>query len=266
MNKCLKCGSSYRGDRCPMCGYSPSTSTKCPKCGECLFHLPWYKRLYSFICNLIYGNRFFFFLFVVIFCADITAQNTIQIHSKDGSVYKIPTENIDSITFGEGDSVTNVEAELTGSWLWGNAEKGYYELLSFNNDHTYTAYDNYFTYGFDTTTYGFYSQYSAMLTLWSNGFGYQHRYNWYITGLSPNALSVMTKMGPFTYYKLQPEVIHIHKGGYLECGVGEEYVFADGLKVRIEDNKLHAISEGATYILKYIDALNLTYAYKVVVE
>lgn len=24
MNKCLKCGSSYRGDRCPMCGYSPS--------------------------------------------------------------------------------------------------------------------------------------------------------------------------------------------------------------------------------------------------
>ena len=112
------------------------------------------------------------------------------------------------------------------------------------------------------------SNLSHGVLLWrgSNGFGYQHRYNWYITGLSPNALSVMTKMGPFTYYKLQPEVIHIHKSGYLECGVGEEYVFADGLKVRIEDNKLHAISEGTTYILKYIAALNLTYAYKVVVE
>ena len=205
-------------------------------------------------------------LFITLFCSNLMAQNMMQIHGKDGSVYEIPTENVDSITFVDGDSMTVVEAELTGSWLWGSAEKGYYELLSFNNEHTYTAYDNYFTFGFDASTYGFYSQYNAMLILWSNGFGYQHRYNWYITGLSANALSVMTKMGPFTYYKLQPEIIHIHIGGYVECEVGEEYVFADGLKVRIEDNKLHTISEGTTYILKYIAAPNLIYAYKVVVE
>lgn len=196
----------------------------------------------------------------------IAAQNTMRIHSKDGSMYEVPTENVDSITFADADSLNVVEVELADSWLWGSAEKGYYELLSFSKDHTYTANDNYFSYGFDTTTYGFYSQYSAMLTLWSYGFGYQRRYNWYITGLSDNALSVMTKMGPFTYYRLQPETLNIHEGGYLECEDGDSFVFADGVVVSIEDGKLYGAKSGTTYILKYIASSGLIYAYKTLVS
>lgn len=228
---------------------------------------PWYKRLYSSIYNFIGRNRLLLFILLVfIFCADITAQNTIRIHSKNGGVYEVQTENVDSITFGDADSLNVVEIEFAGSWLWGSAEKGYYELLSFSKDHTYTAYDNYFTYGFDTTTYGFYSQYSAMLTLWSNGFGYQHRYNWYVTGLSANALSVMTKMGPFTYYRLQPEILNIRVGNSIECADDDSFVFADGVVVNIEDGKLYGIKGGTTFIQKYIASTGLIYAYKVVVE
>jgi hypothetical protein len=199
----------------------------------------------------------------------LMAQNAMRVHYKDGREQDIPIEQVDSVTFIKGDDTASDpvgEIGITGSWLWGSQEQGYYELLTINEDRTYTGYDNYFSYGFDLMTYGWWAQIGAMISLQSNGFGYQRRYNWYITELTESALGVMTKMGPFTYYKLQPEVIHIHKSGYLECGVGEEYVFADGLKVRIEDNKLHAISEGTTYILKYIAAPNLTYAYKVVVE
>ena len=209
---------------------------------------------------------FLLILFSVFFCSYSIAQNTIRIHSKNGGVYEVQTENVDSITFGDSDSLNVAEVELAGSWLWGSAEKGYYELLSFSKDHTYTAYDNYFTYGFDTTTYGFYSQYSAMLTLWSYGFGYQRRYNWYITGLSDNALSVMTKMGPFTYYRLQPETLNIHEGGYLECEDGDSFVFADGVVVSIEDGKLYGAKSGTTYILKYIASSGLIYAYKTLVS
>lgn len=205
-------------------------------------------------------------LFLTLFCSNLMAQNSLRIHCKDGSVYVIPTENVDSITFGDADSLNVVEVELAGSWLWGSVEQGYYELLSFSKDHTYTAYDNYFTYGFDTTTYGFYSQYSAMLTLWSNGFGYQHRYNWYITGLSANALSIMTKMGPYTYYRLQPEILNIRVGDSIECADGDSIVFADGVVVRIEDGKQYGIKEGSTFIQKYIASTGLIYAYKVVVE
>ena len=204
-------------------------------------------------------------IFLVI--QQVLAQNIMRIHGRDG-VYDVRTENVDSITFVDADTLTVVEAELVGDWFWGDTEAGYYELLTFNADKTktYTGYDNYFTYGFDTTTYGFYSQYGAMLTLWSNGFGYNRRFNWYITGLTQNALEVMTKMGPFTYYRILPEIIHVHMGSYVECGVGEELLFADGVKVSIEGNKLHGISEGATYVIKYNALLNITYAYKVVVE
>ena len=202
----------------------------------------------------------------VVSYSELVAQNSMRIHQKDGSHWDVPVAQIDSITFVDADSLNVVEAELSGSWLWGSAEQGYCELLSFNKDHTYTAYDNYFTYGFDTTTYGFYSQYSAMLTLWSNGFGYQHRYTWYITGLSENALSVMTKMGPFTYYKLQPEAIHLKVGESLACNEGDSYVFTDGVVAKTEDGKLVGILPGTTFVEKLIAATNTILAYKVVVE
>ena len=106
-----------------------------------------------------------------------------------------------------------VEGSLVESWLWRDSDAGYYELLTFNEDKTYTGYDNYFTYGFDTMTYGWYAQVGAMLTLQSNGYGYNRRYNWFVMALTGNALDVMTKMGRFTYYRLQPEVIHLQAGG-----------------------------------------------------
>ena len=194
------------------------------------------------------------------------AQTHLRIHHSRGNHTDVPIAQIDSITFVDGDTILEV-AVLTGSWLWGDTIAGYYELLTFNEDHTYMGYDNYFVYGFDTMTYGWYSQWGAMLTLQSNGFGYNHRYNWYVTGLTDNALEVMTKMGPFTYYRLQPEVLKLQAGGTpLSCEGGGSFIFADGVLVRIEDNKLYGISPGTTYIQKQIVDANLIYAYKVVVE
>jgi len=125
----------------------------------------------------------------------------MRIHYKSGVHTDIAIAEIDSLTFVEGDGYkhdndnVDEDASLVGSWLWGDIDAGYYELLTFNDDHTYTGYDNYFTYGFDTQTYGGYSHYGAMLTLQSNGFGYKRRYNWYVAALTGNALEVMTRMG-----------------------------------------------------------------------
>ena len=206
------------------------------------------------------------FVTFIIFVQITNAQTHLRIHHSGGSHIDVPVAQIDSISFLDTDSLNVLESELSGSWLWGNKEKGYYELLSFNKDHTYTAYDNYFTCGFDTTTYGFYSQYSAMLTLWSDGFGYQHRYNWYITELSENAFSVMTKMGPFTYYKLQEKGIQLKVGESMTCNSGDSYIFADGIVAKIEDENLVGVIPGTTYIEKLIAVTNTIHAYKVIVE
>ena len=105
-----------------------------------------------------------------------------------------------------------------------------------------------------------------MLTLQSNGFGYNRRYNWFVIGLTENALDVMTKMGRFTYYRLQPEVIHLQVGGEsLECDNDDNFVFADGVVVRIINGKLQGVSEGKTYILKYNAEKMLILSYKVIV-
>ncbi|MCK8621046.1 hypothetical protein [Prevotella sp. E13-27] len=193
-----------------------------------------------------------------------SAQNQIRIHYKGGTVSDIPIEEIDSVTFVQKDTPVE-EVTLIGSWLWGNQEQGYYELIAFNEDHTYTGYDNYFAYGFDTMTYGWWAQIGAMLTLQSNGFGYQRRYNWYVTELAENALGVMTKMGPFTYYKVQPELLHLQVNGTLECEEGDSLVFADGVIATIQDNKLVGLALGETYIQKYIADSKCIVAYKVVV-
>ena len=198
-------------------------------------------------------------------CFQSEAQTYMRIHQKDGKHLDVMTEQIDSITFVDTEE-QSIETELKGCWLWGNFEAGYYELLTFNDDKTYVGYDNYFTYGFDTTTYGFFSLYSTLLTLWSNGFGYQHRYNWYITGLSTNALSVMTKTGPFTYYRLQPEPIRMAIGEILSFDDDVSVVFADNIIVHYEDKILKALSQGETYILKKYASSNLIEAFKVIVK
>lgn len=193
-----------------------------------------------------------------------SAQNQMHIHYKGGAVSDIPVEEVDSITFVQKDTPAE-EVTLIGSWFWGSQEQGYYELLTFNDDNTYTGYDYYFVYGFDTITYGWWTQIGAMITLQSNGFGYQRRYNWYITELTENALGVMTKMGPFTYYKLQTETLRVSINGTITCEEGESFVFADGVKVAIQDNKLVGLMPGETYIQKYIGASKRIVSYKVIV-
>ena len=161
------------------------------------------------------------------FCIDLQAQSTMRVHQKNGTKMDVVVEDVDSVTFIKGTDVVGTESELIGNWLWGDVEAGYYEVLCFNSDKTYTGYDYYFSYGFDTMTYGMYAQVGTMLTLWSNGYGYQCRYNWFITGLTDNALAVMTKMGPFTYYRIQPDVIRMNVNEFLSCGDGDSWIFAN---------------------------------------
>ena len=205
------------------------------------------------------------FLFLLLICFQSEAQTYLRIYQKDGTHLDVQTELIDSITFVDTEE-QSIGTELKGCWLWGIFEAGYYELLTFNDDKTHVGYVNYFTYGVDTTTYGFFSLYSSLLTLWSNGFGYQHRYNWYITGLSTNALSVMTKTGPYTYYRLQPEPIRMALGEILSFDDDVSVVFADNVIVHYEDKILKALSRGETFILKKYASSNLIEAFKVIVK
>ena len=200
-------------------------------------------------------------------CIVTNAQVYIRIHHKGGGHSDVPIEKIDSITFVDGNDLPNENASFTGSWLWGDAEAGYYELLTFNEDKIYTGYDNYFSYGFDTMTYGWYMQMGSMLTLQSNGFGYNRRYNWFILGLTDNALDVMTKMGQYTYYRLQPEVLHLQAGGEPLTGKnGDYFLFADNVVSSIVDGCLQGKANGTTYVQKYIAKTSQIVAYKVVVE
>lgn len=198
----------------------------------------------------------------------VSAQSIMRIHHKDGGLSDIAIEKIDSISFVSSTSTpASDEASLKGDWLWGNVEAGYYELLTFNEDKTYTGYDNYFSYGFDTMTYGWYVQMGSMLTLQSNGYGYFFRYNWFVMGLTDNALDVMTKMGRFMYFRVQPEVIRLKVGGEpLSCDGNDSFVFADGVTASIAEGKLQGLAAGTTYIQKHFSETNKTVAYKVVVE
>ena len=207
-------------------------------------------------------------LLTAIGATSLIAQTNLRVHYKDGTRMNVPLAKIDSITFVDGDADTTAveQANLTGEWLWGSQKQGYYEVLTFNKDRTYTGYDNYFTYGFDTWTYGRYTQYGAMLTLWSNGYGYQHRYNWFVTALTDNALAVMTKMGPFTYYRLLPEVLHLSLSTPYTLAEGDSVVFADGVVVKAESSTLLPLYSGTTYILIYHQATDCIEARKVVVE
>lgn len=209
------------------------------------------------------------FCFALLLCdsVPIVAQNTMRIHYKDGTEQDIFISQIDSITFVEKDIYDEVEnVTLTSSWLWANKEAGYYELLTFNEDYKYTGYDYYFSYGFDTQTYGWFSLYGNMLTLHSNGFGYRRRYNWYIRSLTDNAFEVMTNMGAYTYYRLQPETIYINERESAVFDNEDSIVFADGVIVEAEGNQLVGKAKGTTYILVSIAEQNKIVACKVIVK
>ena len=212
--------------------------------------------------------RLLYLIILISFCAELYAQDCMRIHYKNGEHSDVSIVDIDSLTFVKGadNDVHENDASLRGSWLWGCQEAGYYELLTFNDDHTYTGYDNYFMYGFDTQTYGWYSQHGAMLTLQSNGFGYQRRYNWYVTALTENALEVVTKMGAFIYYKLQPEVIRLQVGNTLSYEDDASIVFVDGVIAKSGGNNLVGATRGVTYILKKEAQSSAIYAYKIVIE
>lgn len=199
-----------------------------------------------------------------------SAQRDLRIHYKDGTHIDIALGTIDSLTVVEStpDDNPQTPATLTGGWLWGSVRQGYYELIQFNADYTYTGYDYYFTYGFDTQTFGWYSYFGSMLSLQSNGYGYMYRYNWYVTALTDNALTVITRMGPFTYYRLQPEVLHLKAQGQpLSCAEGEAFVFADGVTCAItDDGALQGLLAGTTYVQKQLAASGTIVSYKVVVE
>ena len=212
-------------------------------------------------------KRFLVFLGLAIGVIGIHAQTHMRIHHKGGGHSDVPIEQMDSITFVDGSDLPDNEASLMGSWLWGDTEAGYYELLTFNEDKTYTGYDNYFTYGFDTMTYGWYMQMGSMLTLQSNGFGYKHCYNWFVKGLTGNALDVMTKMGRFVYYRLQPEVLHLQVGGEpLAYENGDSFVFADGVAARIVEGGLQGVTKGSTYVQMHIAETDCIVAFKVLIE
>lgn len=199
---------------------------------------------------------------------DLSAQTAMRIHCKNGTTVEVNVEDVDSVTFVQNAEGTDPakEAELTGSWFWGDTNLGYYEVLTLNSDLTFTGYDYFFAYGFDTMTWGWYGQMGTILTLWSNGYGYQRRYNWYIMALTDNALTVMTSTGPFTYYRIQPETIRLNVNGSLTCDDGDAFVFADGVTAKIDGKRLVALKAGETYVEKLIGATNKIVSYKVVIN
>ena len=75
----------------------------------------------------------------------------------------------------------------------------------------------------------------------------------------------MTKMGPFTYFKLQTETLRLPVNGKIECDEGDSFTFADGVVVAIQDQKLVGLKTGETYIQKYVAASNNILSYKVIV-
>ena len=193
------------------------------------------------------------------------AQNTLRIHYKNGTTADVTIADVDSLSFIEKTSEP-ATATLAGSWFWGNVEAGYYELATFNADNTFTAYDNMFSFGYETSAYGWYSQLGNMLVMRAYGYGYLRRYNWFVSTLTDNQLTVITEMGPFTYYRLQPDVIYMKVGDTLPLSQGDTLVFADGVTLQAANNSLKALLPGTTYILKSITATGHTWGYKVVVS
>lgn len=73
-------------------------------------------------------------------------------------------------------------------------------------------------------------------------------------------------MGPFTYYRLQPEPLSIPTGGVLPLSAGDTVVFADGVVVAAEGSSLRPIASGTTYVLIRRQSTDEILAYQVVVR
>ena len=197
-------------------------------------------------------------------CMSVLAQNTMRIHYKNGTTADVTFADVDSLTFTEKTSEL-AAVTLVGSWLWGSVEAGYYELATFNADDTFTAYDNMFSFGYETSAYGWYSQLGSMLVMRAYGYGYLRRYNWFVTTLTDNQLTVITEMGPFTYYRLNSDVIYMKVGSTLALSEGEAFVFADGITLQASDGALKALIPGTTYILKSVSDGKI-WGFKVIVD
>ena len=135
-------------------------------------------------------------------CIDAEAQNMMRVAQKDGTIIDIPIANVDSITFITVEEPEG-KASICGTWKWVGLEEGYSETLTFYADGAFTCVDNYFAYGFDSQTYGTYMFFGSMLNLRSNGYGYNRYYQWMVTELTEEKLTVLTKMGSFTYTKVK---------------------------------------------------------------
>ncbi len=191
------------------------------------------------------------------------AQNTMRITYKDGTIQNVDITRVDSIIFVDMEPKPQ-DASITGDWMWGGLREGYYEVISFSTGRTFTAEDCYFAYGYTNHTYGTYTYSGIQLNLFSNGIGYKRMNRWFVTYLSDNELEVMTQMGSFTYYRLQPETIRLEAGkDRLSCEAGEVWAFADLTTAGIEDGQLVGLQPGTTYVQKYNTADNTTKAYKV---
>lgn len=150
------------------------------------------KRYISIILSFILASL----------CIDAEAQNTMRVAQKDGTVIDIPISNVDSITFVTVDDPES-KVSICGTWKWVGQEEDYSETLTFNDDGSFTCVDYYFAYGFDSQTYGTYMFFGSMLNLRSNGYGYNRYYQWMVTELTEEKLTVLTKMGNFTYTKVK---------------------------------------------------------------
>lgn len=133
---------------------------------------------------------------------NMKAQNVMRITQKNGAHVDVALTDIDSVTFI---SVEKPEEQVTlvGTWYWESQEQGYSETLTFNADGSFTCLDHYFGYGFDSSTYGTYMFFGSILNLHSNGFGYSRNYQWMVTELTDSRLTVLTKMGSYTYTKIK---------------------------------------------------------------
>lgn len=143
------------------------------------------------------------FIFLLLGIITMSAQNTMRVSLKDGTSVDIPIEQIDSVTFVIVEKEQPHEVSLVGTWYWESLERGYSEILTFNADGSFTCIDHYFGYEFDSTTYGTYMFFGSILNLRSNGYGYSLFHQWMVTELTETKLSVMTKMGRFTYDKVK---------------------------------------------------------------
>lgn len=197
----------------------------------------------------------------------VQGQNTMQIHYSDGKVQRVPIAQVDSISFTDEGEIENVTVKLACSWLWADVEAGYYELLTLGEDGAFTCYDHFFSYGYETTTYGRYTLRGTLLTLLANGPGYSRRNEWFVTGLSANALEVRTRLGAFVYYRLQPDVIRLRVGETWADDNGmARFVFADEEVAGIADGKLKGLSPGTTYVQKQLTMEGDIVSYKLIVE